>query len=761
MLLKKFKSLIKIPLITLLLYSLSHFFALSLIYAEGDENLSLPTSQHTAAVLLIDSSASMKLSDPQGLRYEGAKLFVQFLKAGDELAIVGFDRDATVYRPLIPYVPQDLEKINKVIDSIPSEGMYTDFYTALEKAKEVISVNTNPNFSKEIILISDGKLDPDPSIGSSALFRELLFKELLPSFKENNIKVYTLYFSEEADKDLLEKIATATDGLNWFTPKPDDLHSLFAELFLAVKKPQIVPLTTKGFSIDAQVEEATFYIDNRQQSKVYLVTPSGEELRPEKFPSNVKWFVGTKYHVITIKDPEPGLWQVGGVKEGQGFATVLTNLKLVSNWPSTLSVDKKYLLKVQLFDGPKPIILPKISKKSAIAFQIVPIDRISEPIIRDVLRDDGTSGDITPQDGIFSRWITIKEPGEYKLFLAAKTPTFERHQQILFKVLPPVIKLVLEKEGQPLSAQKEKETEDHHHQKEHKEEHKDLNKEEHNVETPAVFKIILGPQTAQLRIESLKLKAIRENSVAYILPLEPYPGQERTFYATEESLPKKGKYTLIAEIEGKTKRGRVVKAHSNSISFEKGKVTKVVKVVSETEKKKEKPVSTWPYYLLVVLGSGLISAYFVLSFSKLQKTVIFAVPEFGPLDEIEEAIESLEKKASEKEIDVNDPIFSPEYLESVKLPTEFLQDKEPKEEAEEEKREEEEEGEEAGEEEKEEVVESKEEKENKEKTKETSEEKTEEEKAEETKEKTEEKEEKPLEEKKEEPQENEQENKEQ
>jgi uncharacterized protein (TIGR03503 family) len=195
-----------------------------------------------------------------------------------------------------------------------------------------------------------------------------------------------------------------------------------------------VPLTSKGFRIDPDIQEATFYINRENVPEINIESPSGKKINNQQSDDSVKWFKGQKFDVITILKPEVGSWQVVGLPPNDSFATVLTNLKLVTDFPAKFNSADVVYLQAQLFESEKPIILPNMTGGIKYGFQITPTDKVSEPIIRDFLADDGTNGDKRAQDGIFTAKVVIEDEGEYRLRVVAQGPTFERNQQLLFKI---------------------------------------------------------------------------------------------------------------------------------------------------------------------------------------------------------------------------------------------------------------------------------------------------------------------------------------
>ena len=68
-----------------------------------------------------------------------------------------------------------------------------------------------------------------------------------------------------------------------------------------------------------------------------LLSPGGIKLTAGSNGEGVKWFRGSEFDVITIERPEPGQWEIQGLPKNEGFATVLTSLKLTTEWPAAMN----------------------------------------------------------------------------------------------------------------------------------------------------------------------------------------------------------------------------------------------------------------------------------------------------------------------------------------------------------------------------------------------------------------------------------------
>ncbi len=630
--------------------------------AEKSSELETGHSEALDAVLLLDSSGSMLATDPQKLRYEGVRLFIQTLRKDDRLAIVEFSKDAKLVRALTQVSPDDSQNIFAEISRIENQGIYTDILAGINFAYTLLEEQKREGASRTIILLSDGKMEPDPLIGIADFRTRELLDSVLPNLKAKEIKVHSLYFSDLADKQLLAEIANGTNGLNWFTPSAATIHQSYTNLFLAVKKPQVLPLTKKGFRIDANITEATFYLNREDGAGIILRPPSGEEITSNTQNPSVKWYSGQKFDVVTVNKPEVGDWQLEGLVSEDAFATVLTDLKLVSDWSANIFSASKTLLQARLYEADKPVVLPEMTGAAQYAFRITPTDKVSEPIIKDFLVDDGTKGDKIANDGIFSSEVQIDEPGEYKLVLLLRAPTFERTQQIPFRVKPRFVSLSVyepEEEGAaPIKDEKHKEEAEAGHEEAEKPEKKE-------AATVKYFRIDISPEASAMTDHKIKLVVTDPQDVKYELPVTREPGKGIVYMAPTNRLTKGVDYEVQATFTGKAKRA-VVNEQSNVLHFmhaEESPSESELKLIVEAppEVEEEKTPHSWPWWpfaLAIALINAGLGYSLVQKLKKSDTTVSFTIPEFPEAKEFAKAIENLQAKAALTEISLDDPILA-------------------------------------------------------------------------------------------------------
>ena len=396
------------------------------------------------AVVILDASRSMTRSDPKRLRDQGAKLFLRFLTKEDRISVIQFDRKDKVVAELADVSVENLRGIDEAIDNIPVEGGFTNIFLPLRRAYKMLVRDGREKVVKAVILLSDGQMDPHPKEGSKDEMNAFLFDKLLPEYKKNRIKVYTLSLSDQADRELLEKIALQTDAQHWYAPDAETIHEKFSDLFLALKKPQVLPLDGEGFQIDPSVEEATFYVSTKKgRSKVTIVNPKGDSITKESLPIGVKWYSGDRFDVITIQAPIPGLWAVQGLSDPNGFATLLTDIKLQVRWPKTnLTVGDKMLVLARMMEGEKVFEAPGVDDLLYYTYKIIDT-KTGLPVASGTFNDDGENGDEDEKDNIFSTSLVFNDPGEYKALVGVTSPTFTRNQQIPYTVATSIIELEL------------------------------------------------------------------------------------------------------------------------------------------------------------------------------------------------------------------------------------------------------------------------------------------------------------------------------
>ena len=374
--------------------------------------------------LVLDTSGSMKSTDPQQLRSQAAKLFIQLLDRKDRVSLVSFSNRAY---PVTQFLSLDKQKneqlLFRAIDKLTSTGQYTNLHDALLRGYELLTQKSDQSKGRTIILMSDGKMD----LGSESRNLRLLEKtldDLTPKLAAENIVVHTIAFTEQSYIPLLKLAAEDTGGEFILLNNEQSTHQVFENLFERSKIPEMLPIQEDNFVVDKAIHEITIVASKlKPNSFVSLESPDGTEINSENYTGAIKWFSAKKYDLITIKNPTPGYWLVK-YTEGGNKVYLLSNINLViestkkTSEPGTPLHIQAYLVK----NG------KKITSRSILNNMHFSI-KVTSPeaaVIENVMVDDGSEIGSERLDGIYGISYAFEMEGSYKVEVSAIGQTFDR-----------------------------------------------------------------------------------------------------------------------------------------------------------------------------------------------------------------------------------------------------------------------------------------------------------------------------------------------
>ncbi len=375
-------------------------------------------------VVVMDSSGSMKLTDPKQLRKPAAKLFISLLGNQDRLSVVSFSSQAW---PITYLTQLESEKqvgqALKATDKISHKGIHTNIHSALSKGIEFLKESNQLNREPIIILMSDGQMDVGDKARSEQL-REEIFSDLLPQLVEHNIKVYSIAFTEDSDQELLQQIADATDGRYALAASDDVLHKVFSKIFEQTKEPNMLPLNENMFVVDASIKEITIIANKASDnSQIYLQPPTGDKFNSTFKSEKIKWFVSSSFDMITINQPEQGDWKIL-FSDDDNRAYIVADIKLRTRFSmNTESYYPELILKAWFEHQEETEANQDLLKNMSISLEIE--------------HPDGTIENLpvenTNEQGEFSISYKPTMDGFYGATMIAKSRTFQRQQTFSFR----------------------------------------------------------------------------------------------------------------------------------------------------------------------------------------------------------------------------------------------------------------------------------------------------------------------------------------
>ena len=161
--------------------------------------------------LSIDSSGSMSWNDPQGLRRDAAKIFVDALLPEDRAAVVDFDSGARILQPLTT----NKEAVKSAINRIDDFGG-TNISAGVGTANSVLINNNDTDRGRVMILLTDGDGSWNPYYLTQA--------------KQNLITIYTIGLGNAVNSGLLGTIASETGGQYYQVASADQLPEAFRRI---------------------------------------------------------------------------------------------------------------------------------------------------------------------------------------------------------------------------------------------------------------------------------------------------------------------------------------------------------------------------------------------------------------------------------------------------------------------------------------------------------------------------------------------------
>ncbi|WP_111412429.1 vWA domain-containing protein [Billgrantia lactosivorans] len=295
-----------------------------------------PLEAHPEVRVIVDVSGSMRHNDPDQLATEALELLVALVPSGARAGIWTFGE--RVANPLPPG-PANLEwrdRARALSRLLVDYQQYTDIESALNQAASAEEI-TGP---RHLVLLTDGRIDlPDwrgnkPAIDRAS--REALLDELGPRLAEDGIVVHAIAFSDEADLDLVERLAQMTGGLSAPVAAPDALLGAFLSIVDRIFPSDRVPITDQRFLIEPGLRGFTALLFRGEESPE-LVGPDGRRYSADSPPEGAEWRSESRYDLVQVPDPQPGQWRLEGAPGQDSRITVEAPLSLqTAGVPSTL-----------------------------------------------------------------------------------------------------------------------------------------------------------------------------------------------------------------------------------------------------------------------------------------------------------------------------------------------------------------------------------------------------------------------------------------
>lgn len=290
------------------------------------------------AVLVIDTSGSMRFADPERIALEAATLFMGMMETrNSRIAIVPFSGSLHSVMPLTPIDDPDIRSnIRSSVARFQYHG-FTDIGLGLRAAAEMLLEDPIETNSPVILLFTDGQIELSPQ---SERNEEDSFLDTW--WAVDNVGSFTpiytigLNYDGSINTEFLEYIAHRTSATSHVIEDPSLLPLVFNEIFASHMRTSID--VVQEFIADGQYTNVPINIDSHFVAEANIVMLSSQPLENvqlfnplgEEIPFDGDSYTLTsanRYSIVKIINPMAGEWllRVRGVPEDNITVNLIYN----------------------------------------------------------------------------------------------------------------------------------------------------------------------------------------------------------------------------------------------------------------------------------------------------------------------------------------------------------------------------------------------------------------------------------------------------
>lgn len=283
------------------------------------------------AVIMIDTSGSMKETDPDRISVDAAKLFIDMMEtSGSRAGVVPFsDKLGTVKNLTVMNSVDEKSGIKDEFGNVVYEGD-TDIGMAVQRGFQLFGEDQDIENQKMMLLFTDGNIDlPGENEEQREEASLNAVKDVSAKAKEAGIPIYTIGLNAngKVDQGLLRDIADLTEGRSFVVNSPEDLPGIFNEIFADFVNSNIMSLgeyVTDGVNFteipieipnDSVLEANIIMLSPYPITEVEMTDPQGSVYRPDG--EKLILSQSNQYSMLKVVMPESGKWQLR-IKSAKG-----------------------------------------------------------------------------------------------------------------------------------------------------------------------------------------------------------------------------------------------------------------------------------------------------------------------------------------------------------------------------------------------------------------------------------------------------------
>lgn len=369
------------------------------------------TSNRYNVCFVLDSTDSLKKTDEEKLRYDATNMFLGLLaNDGNYVGSVIFSGGIIKTTDVTPISGMD-DKTKAETDLETSEQRgATTIGAALDQAVDMLLEKGDKSLPSVVILLSDGQSDKSDKNEMNSR------SDALAKAKSNNIPVYTVALNADgqADLDVLEQIAKATNGEYKVVEKADDLKDIFKEFYNMIYSSGTTTIIDGTIPADGKisvdfdvpsrgVEEVNIIISSDTKLKnIILIPPSGIKMTDAEVQKITT--SGKRFSITKLTSPEGGKWTLNG----EGTPNSKIKIDMIIN--DKITVETKYESK-DMYGLNDSVVVTGYVLDDGENITASEYEEYTAKLIPDT--DNGSEIPMSISGNSFSATITFDEEGTY------------------------------------------------------------------------------------------------------------------------------------------------------------------------------------------------------------------------------------------------------------------------------------------------------------------------------------------------------------